>query len=227
MWRSQLAGYGWEGLHETIALSREWEGKRRGIRLRRRSGQFMSEAVDILWVFDISPDPEVRKGISSFQAHDPLLSQRKINFGCNMSEDIMEHIIAPLVSSFPATANVFIILDNERAVSAIHALLSAFYAPYQKGANIDSAYLGLAQVVRKLAQAPDAEDHYPYLKAALDVLISAVEQGATSPALLQSLAGLTSDTTAEDVTMIKLLAHVTNTLSNYPIVGDTAPDNND
>jgi hypothetical protein len=225
IWRSQLAGYGWEGLHETIAVDREWDGQLRGIRLRRRSGQFMPEAVDILWVFDISPDPEVRKGVSSFHAHDPLLSQRKVNFACNMSEDITYHILAPSISSFPATANVFIVLDNERALSAIYALLSAIYSPYQKGLRTDSVYLDLAQVVCRLAQAPDAHDHYPYLHAALDVLVSAVEQGATSPASLESLAGLASGAKMEDAKLTELLARVASMLSGHPTVGNAAPEN--
>jgi hypothetical protein len=167
------------------------------------------EAVDLLWIFDVSPDPEVREGVSFLKSHDPLLSQRKINFACNMSEDILSHIAAPSISSFPATFNVFIMLDNEHVVSAIHALLSAFYAPYQEDRHEDSAYLDLAQVVRKLSQAPDAEDHAPYLKASVDILISAVEQGAASSALLESLARLTNNAATRDTELTKLLARVT------------------
>ncbi len=227
IWRSQLAGYGWEGLHETIDLDRAWDGQRREILLRPRNGPFTPEALDISWIFDISPDPEVRKAVSSFQAHDPLLSWRKVNFVCNMSEDIMSHSLDPSVLSFPATANVFVILDDERAVSAIHALLSAFYAPYQEGALADSAYLDLAQVARKLTQAPNAADHYSYLKAALDVLISAVGQGAASPASLEPLAGLTSGTTAKDAKLTEILVRLDNLLSSRTIVDRVTPDNTD
>ena len=161
MWRSQLGGHGWEGLHETITMTRVWDDQRRGIRLGRTRGQFVHEAVDLLWIFDVSPDPQVREGVSFLKSHDPLLSQRKINFACNMSEDILSHIAAPSISSFPATFNVFIMLDNEHVVSAIHALLSAFYAPYQEDRHEDSAYLDLAQVVRKLSQAPTQKTMLP------------------------------------------------------------------
>ena len=228
IWRSQLAGYGWEGLHETIALSRVWDGQRRDIRLRWRSGQFIPEATDISWVFEISPDPEVRRGISSFfHSYDSLLAQRKINFACNMSEDIMLHSLGPSISSFPKTANFFVILDDQRAVSAIHALLSAFWASYQEDSPRDSTYLDLAQVARKIAQAPNAEDHYPYLKAALNVLMSAVEQGAALPASLQPLAGLINDITTEDAKLTELLARLDTLVSSRAEVDQAALDNTD
>ena len=228
IWRSQLAGYGWEGLHETIALSRVWDDQRREIRLRWRSGQFIPEATDISWVFEISPDPEVRRGISSFfQSYDSLLMRRKINFSCNMSEDIMLHSLGPSISSFPKTANFFVVLDDQRAVSAIHALLSAFWAPYQESAPTDSTYLDLAQVARKIAQAPNAEEHYPYLKAALNVLISAVEQGAALPASLQPLAGLINHITTEDAKLTKLLARLDTLVSSRAEVDEAAVDNTD
>jgi len=225
IWRSQLAGYGWEGLHETIALNRVWNGQRREILLHRRSERLIPDPIDMSWVFDISPGPEVRKGISSFQAHDPLLSRRKINFACNMAEDIMSHSLGPSISSFPVTANVFVILGDGRTVSAINALLSAFYLPYQEGAPAGPAYLDLAHVARELARAPNAEDHYPYLKAALDVLISAVEQGAAPPASLEPLTGLASATTKGDTKLTKLIARLQSLLTGHQIVGNAAPDN--
>ena len=226
IWRSQLAGYGWEGLHETIDLDRVWDSQRREIRLRPRSAPFSLNAPEISWAFDISPDLEARRGTSSLQAHDPLLSQRKINFACNMSEDLMSHMLGPSVSCFPATANVFIILDNGRAVSAIHALLAAFGASYQEDALVDSAYLDLAQVARKLALSPNAERHFPYLNAALDILISAIAHGA-SVASLEPLVGLTSDTITDDVKLTELFARVDSLLSTRATVDRAAPDNND
>ena len=91
MWRSQLGGHGWEGLHETITMTRVWDDQRRGIRLGRTRGQFVHEAVDLLWIFDVSPDPQVREGVSFLKSHDPLLSQRKMNCACNMSEDMVPY----------------------------------------------------------------------------------------------------------------------------------------
>jgi len=58
-----------------------------------------------------------------------------------MAEDIMSHSLGPSISSFPVTANVFVILGDGRTVSAINALLSAFYLPYQEGAPAGPAYL--------------------------------------------------------------------------------------
>jgi hypothetical protein len=38
LWRSQLTGYGWEGLFEVIALDRRLSGRHRDIRLSRNDG---------------------------------------------------------------------------------------------------------------------------------------------------------------------------------------------
>ena len=100
----------------------------------------------------------------------------------------MAHGLAPLESSFLAVAYVFVILDDERVVSAVHALLSALYAPYREDNSEDSAYVDLAHVARKLIQDPNVERNNSYLKTALHVFISAVEQGTASRASLEPLA---------------------------------------
>ena len=139
----------------------------------------------------------------------------------------MLHSLGPSISSFPTTANFFVVLDDQRAVSAIHALLSAFWAPYQESAPTDSTYLDLAQVARKIAQAPNAEEHYPYLKAALNVLISAVQQGVALPPSLQPLAGLINDIKTEDAKLTKLLARLDTLVSSRAEVDEAAVDNID
>ena len=131
------------------------------------------------------------------------MTQRKINFASNMSEDIMAHGLAPLVSSFPTTANVFVILDDERVVSAVHALMAALYAPYRDGTLKGSVYLDLAHVTRKLTQAPNVAQDASYLKAALAVLISALDRGAASPASVGPIVGLISKTSTEDANLAR------------------------
>ena len=213
IWRSQLAGYGWEGLHETIALNREWKGQQKEIRLSRNDGTFMPEALDMFWTFNVPRDPEVRKEIYSSPTHSSLMTQRKINFVCNNSEDTLAHGLAPLVSSFPTTANVLVVLDDERIVSAVHALISALCAPYQEGHLRVSVYLDLAQVARKLMQAPNVAPDVSYLKMALSVLISAVELGSVPPASLVSIAGLIKGATIQDTKLMELLAQLDRLLS--------------
>jgi hypothetical protein len=215
LWRSQLSGYGWNGLHETIALNRVWDSQHREIQLRRNDGTFIPKAPDIYWTFNIPPDPEVRKGIFSSQAHNSLNMQRKINFAHNMSEDTMTHGLAPLVSAFPAIANVFVVLDGERVVSAVHALISALYAPYRDGIHGDSPYLDLAHVACKLAQAPNVERDYSYLKTALTVLITAVEQGTAPLSSLEPLAEMANNAIPEDAKLTHLLTRLGVLLSSY------------
>ena len=221
IWRSQLAGYGWEGLHETIAFHRVWDGRRKEFRLTRNDGTFMPEALDMSWTFDLLLDLRVHKEILSSPAHNSLMTQRKINFASNMSEDIMAHGLAPLVSSFPTTANVFVVLDDERVVSAVHALISALCAPYREGTLRESVYLDLAQVTRKLVEASNVAQDAPYLKMALGVLISAVDQGAVSPASIEPIVGLISKMTTEDTNLTELLARLDRLLSDYGLTGKT------
>jgi len=189
MWRSQLSNDEWFGLHETIALERVWEGQRRGIRLWRHDGTFTASATDIYWTYNIPPGHPDRKGIFAWVGHSPRVLQRKTNFKCGKSDDIMNHALLPLGASFPTVANVFVILEPDRPVSATNALLAALVAPYDNDSPAGPAYLDLARVTHELAQASNVDrDYDAYLKTALAVLISAVEQGAAPPASLQPFA---------------------------------------
>ena len=215
MWRSQLSGYGWEGLYEMFALNRVWDGGRREIRLLRNDGTFTAEAPDIYWIYNIPPDPAARKGIFAERAHNSHIMQRKVNFVCNMSEDTMAHGLVAVTSSFPAVANVFVILDEDRVVSAVHALLAALYAPYQEDTPGVSVYLDLAHVARRLVQAPNIERDNSYLKASLAVLISAVEHGGAPTASLEPLAGMASNAVPEDAKLTELLTRLDRLLSGH------------
>jgi hypothetical protein len=222
IWRSQLNGYGWEGLHETIALNRVWDGQRKDFRLSRNDGTFLPEALDMSWVFNMPPEPGKRKGIFSSPYHNSPIAQRKINFASNMSEDIMAHGLAPLISSFPATANAFVVLDDDRVVSAVHALVSALCAPYREGPLEESVYLDLAQVTSKLMEASHVTQDASYLKMALGVLISAVDQSAVSPVSVERIAGLISNMTTEDAKLAELLSRLNRLLSGHGSLGQNA-----
>jgi len=111
----------------------------------------------------------------------------------------MNHALLPFGVSFPTVANVFVVLDVNRPVSATHALLAALVAPYTDGDPAGLAYLELASVTRELAKASNVDHDYDaYLKTALAVLMSAVEHGAAPPASLQPIKEMTSDTNPED-----------------------------
>ena len=213
LWRSQLSGYGLQGLIQTIAVNRVWNGQRRGVRLWRNDGTYVPEPPDIYWTFNIPSGSEARKGIFSSQGHNSLMMQRRTNFASTTSENIMTHNLAPLVSPFRTISYVFVVMDDGRVVSAIHVLLSALYAPYREDAPEDSAYLDLAHVARKLIQDPNVERDNSYLKTALRVLISAEEQGTASRASLEPLAGLISDTNTEDRKLTELLTRLNEMVS--------------
>jgi CRP-like cAMP-binding protein len=213
MWRSQLSGYGWEGLYEMISLDRVWDDGHREFHLSRNDGTFTVEAPDMYWIYNIPPDPAARKGFFSQQAHNSHMMQRKINFVCNMSEDTMAHGLVAVTSSFPAVANVFVILDEDRVVSAVHALLSVLYAPFKEDTSEVSVYRDLAHVTSKLVQVPNIERDSSYLKVSLTVLLLAVEQGSAPAESLEPLAGLASNTIPDDAELSELLARLDRLLS--------------
>jgi hypothetical protein len=212
LWRSQLNGYGWHGLYQTIALRHVWDGQRREVRLWRNDGTFIPEDPDICWSDGIPPGAEARKGIL---IHNSFTMRRRINFATALAESIMVHDLTPLLSSFPAVANVFVALDNGKMVSAAHALLAALYAPYQEDAPDVSVYQDLACVARKLTQEPSVTDNDAYLKAALGVLISAVEQGRVPSAVLEPFAESADHAITKDAKLAELLTKLGALLSSH------------
>jgi hypothetical protein len=216
MWRSLLSYDEWQGLHETIALKRAWDGERREIHLRRNDGTFTPPTADIYWMYNIPPGHPDRDGIFTDRYPNLRISQRKINFACNLSEDLMNYVLVPLGSPFPALEESFVTLDSERPVSATRALLAALVAPYESSASAGAAFLDLALVVSKLSQVSNVEPDFPsYLKTALTVLIAAIEHGDASPAALEPVVKSISAETSDDSTLTHLLARLNRLLSGY------------
>jgi hypothetical protein len=200
-----LAGYGWEGLFEVIALDRSWSDRRREIRLSRNDGTFVPKAPDVNWNFSIRPAAETQKGIFIEQGHNSLTMQHRVNFSAVMTENIMAHALNPVTSTFPVIANACVTLDDGVVISATHALISAIYAPYQEDIPDDSAYLMLARTACMLAQDSNLERDHSYLKAALRVLTSAVEQGLATRASLEPFTELARDAITEDQKLLELI----------------------
>ena len=215
VWRSQLSGYGWEGLHETISFKRVWDGQQKDFRLSRNDGTVSPDSLDMSWVFNMPRDPEMRNDIFSSTSHNSLMTQRKINFASNMSEDIMAHDLAPLISSFPTTANVFVALSDGRVVSAVHALISALYAPYQDDPIKESVLPDLAHIAGKLMMASNVAQDAPFLRIALRVLISSVDQGIASPASVDLISRSMGDARTEDADLTELIARLNGEISHY------------
>jgi hypothetical protein len=220
MWRSLLSYDEWQGLHETIALKRVWEGERRGIRLWRSDGTFTPPPTDIYWMYKIPPGHLGRNEAFTDQYYSSHVKQRKINFTCNMSEDTMNYCLMPIVSSFPALAEFFVTLDADRPVSATRALVAALIAPYEDSGSTETAFLDLALVASKLAQASNiSRDYLSYLKTALTVLIAAVERGDASSASLEPLANAIVNGISADAKLSELLTRLGGLLSDRGPVG--------
>jgi hypothetical protein len=138
--------------------------------------------------------------------------RRKINFVCNMSEDILTHSLEPVISLFPAVANVFVVIDD-RTVSAAHAFIAALYAPYGDSARREVAFLDLGRVAVKLVEVPDMDRDASYLSAALAVLVSAAEKGIASPGALAPFARIRESLISSDARVAELLARLDGLLS--------------
>jgi hypothetical protein len=216
VWRAQLKGYGWDNLHQIIALSHEWVDGRREVRLWKNDGTFIPKAPDMRWEYEIPPEAG-RKGIFT---RNTLSMRRRVNLTTIRSEATLLHALDPLLSSFPAVANVFIVLDDERVVSATRALIAALYAPYQEDASSDSAYQDLAYVTHELMLDPGVERNKPYLNAAIGILISAVKDGRVSPEALEPIGKLTSDVTMQDPELAGSLARLDGILANSNLSGE-------
>ena len=208
IWRSQLSGYGWEELHKAIALERVWDGQgSREIRLRLNDGTFNAGYPDIFWMYNMPVQSSERDERFVDGRHNSHILRRKINFICNMSEDILTHSLEPVISLFPAVANVFVVIDG-RMVSAAHAFIAALYAPHGDSTRRESAFRDLARVAVKLIEAPDMDRDTSYLSAALAVLVSAVEKGISSPEALTPLASVRKSVISSDSKVTELLARL-------------------
>jgi hypothetical protein len=209
MWRSLLSYDEWQGLHETIALTRVWDRDRREIRLCRNDGTFTPPPADIYWTYNIPPGHPGRSGDFTDQYRNLRIKQRKIHFACNLSEDLMNYGLVPIDSPFPTLAEIFVTLDTGRPVSAARALLAALVAPYESGVSKETAFLDLALVASKLAQVSKAgPDRLSYLKMAFAVLIAAVDRGDASSAALEPVVKSIGSGIPEDAKLTELLARL-------------------
>jgi hypothetical protein len=76
-------------------------------------------------------------------------------------------------------------------------------------------------------EASNVAQYAPYLKMALGVLISAVDQGIVSPASIGPVVGLISKMTTEDTTLTEPLARLDSLLSDYGLTGITTQKDKD
>jgi hypothetical protein len=206
MWRSQLSNDEWFGLHDTLALTRIWNGGNRDIRLFVRPGQPVADAEDMYWTYNIPPGHPDRTGIFTWVGHSPPMLERKATFTCGKSDDVMIHALHPLGVVFPSLANVFVTVEPDRPISATRALLAALVTQHDRVGGADDACLDLARVTGRLSQATNAATEYgAYLKTALSVLLAAVEAGAASAATLQPLAELPDISDAGDAQLRALV----------------------
>jgi uncharacterized protein (DUF433 family) len=105
-------------------------------------------------------------------------------------------------------------LADGRPVSATRTLTAALVALHGDGSTADPIYADLAHVTHELALSTNQEgDYAPYLKIAVSVLISAVQQGISPLASLEPLATIARNGNIGDSKLAELLTHVEGLLS--------------
>ena len=226
IWRSQLGGYGWEELHASIALERLWDGQNREMCLRLNDGTFNAGYPDIFWMYNMPIHSSDRDESFVDGRHNSFILLRKINFICNMSEDILTHSLEPVISLFPAVANVFVVIDD-RTISAAHAFIAALYAPYGDSVRREAAFLDLARVAVKLVETPDMDRDISFLSAALAVLVPAVEKGIASSNVLAPFERIRERLNSSDSTIAELLTRLDELSSRYGLSALTSRDDED
>jgi hypothetical protein len=82
-------------------------------------------------------------------------------------------------------------------------------------------------VAAELAQAPDVERDNSYLKTALAVLLSAVEQGTAPARSLEPLARMTSNMIHADAKLTQLLDQLNALLSRHGVEEKSSADEKD
>lgn len=160
--------------------------KRRDLILCRSTGQEVPAGTDIYWTYNIPPGHPDRSGLFSWIGHSPPLLQRKSNFTCGKSDDVMNHALQAFGTAFPSLASVFVILESGEPVSASRVLLDGLVALNRTAAEMEAACLNLMTAARELRPAATIEREYgAYLHAVLTILIAALETGVVAAPVIR------------------------------------------
>jgi hypothetical protein len=144
-------------LVDAYALDRIWAGEVRDVRLRLDDGSFQPPAVDPFWTGGWPPGDERRHEVASWVwgRHHPSLLRRRSNFICMNRDDVAQHALAPLYDVLPETVNTFFSSNGSGAMSAAHALLTAWLLPCTAAPQVrGQGYWNLLDVVTSDAPMP-------------------------------------------------------------------------
>jgi hypothetical protein len=184
MWRSHLSDDEFSGMYQAVAMARIWDGDGRDVRLWLDDGTFRVPSLDLYWVHGLPPGYPERRAVAVFAAEGVQRAERRVNFTCGIAEARMAHALHSLGNM----THVVISLSENHSVSAANALIAAVIEPHDSRIEASSAYVDLAAAISVLAENSDLDGDYgAYLRAALFVLLSAVEHGYAPRELLESV----------------------------------------
>lgn len=139
LWRSHLSSEGWNGLVETLAVDRMWNGYRRYLRLRLARDEAENLDIDPYWTYAFHVEPQDRHPGGSWTWSTYENQRRKHYFLCHHSSDDLVHALAPIGADLGATIQTFADTGQGHPVSAANALIKLWLTTGQDSAPAELA----------------------------------------------------------------------------------------
>jgi hypothetical protein len=139
LWQSQFPTEGWLQLTFLLAVSRDWDGERRVVRISHRTSDYQYVSSDPYWIYNFSPGSSYRRrpgGRFSWIDNDLEVISAETDFLCWRNEDILLHTLEPLLPTFGRAIATFHDFTEHGPVTAVQALITLWLASTQ-GANQD------------------------------------------------------------------------------------------
>ncbi|HET8683523.1 MAG TPA: hypothetical protein VFM54_16880 [Micromonosporaceae bacterium] len=129
LWRSQLVPTeGWNGLLHMIALSRDWVGDRRVVRLARANDDDPTPSIDLYWTYGVARPRDPERSTFRWRHYSYEDLRRHSYFLCDRTDDTTMHVLEPFAADLdPAVATLHTTPDG-RAVSPANALITLWLA---------------------------------------------------------------------------------------------------
>jgi hypothetical protein len=187
LWRSQLSSEGWNGLVETIAADRKWNGDQRYLRLRLARDEVQKLDIDPYWTYAFHVDPRDRHPGSSWTWSTYANQRRKQLFLCHHANDAPAHALDPLSGELGATIQTFADTGQPRPVSAANALIKLWLTAGQDStpADLTAAYITCLRIAKYAFSPLDADTRDRYRALVLRQL--AIDCSRIPASLLNSM----------------------------------------
>jgi hypothetical protein len=161
LWRSQLTGEEEFGsLVDTLAVERLFVDGRRDLVLTINRGTLASPPVDLFWTYEVPPGDPGRELPALRSSEQQLLFwQRRAHLLCRQSDDVVQHVLEPLVTELPAALSTYAKGDDGAVESVARVLLRGWLQPLgdEPARDRDRVYRECAGIVVRSGAAWDVD----------------------------------------------------------------------